>query len=1018
MTHDCSYHGTYSLAEKTCTCDPGWTGPSCAETDCSCGGHGDCVVDARTGVKVCVCDAGYSGAGCEQDLPVPWRQGLRRSRPLCLRSLSLPPGPRGCRLRAHAVREADCSHHGKCVPSGKGLALGTCKCDPGWGGKTCSVRQCAGLGQWTLTLCSGHGACLQNSTCACMAGWRELACAERSCPDGCHGRGVCKDGVCFCANGFDGPSCQRALCPTGTDHPLQAGVVGAVCSHRGVCGADGTCRCHKGASGTDCSRVACSEPDCSHRGVCVPAEGANGLIGPSLPPPVCKCNATYYGDGCEYKRCDHECGEAEGRGQCAKRSGTCACKLGWKGEACEVRACEGGCGEAEGRGACKPVAGSASLELRLHRRVVRGAVRAEALPEAAAASGHYAAGPADVGTQLWQDAAPRAGTQPRIQSGVQRAWRLPAGCVHLRARLRRWRMRAAACPNDCSHRARACARVSCLPQEVPACSAWVASSKAAADAVRSWRRAVRVRRLVHGCRLHRTRVPQQLLGRWPLLHLARLQVRLPGGIQRSRLQRQVVRLALPRAARPLHPRQVPLRGRVERRRVRPAELPCGLLRPRPVHLWRLRARLAGMATTARTGVRRKGRARGRWRRRLRRERKVAGAVSMASATARPASSVLTAEGRAATTAAEAAASHRCALDVAAAQTAAPTRRPRACLSCFPRLQALNLQAQGRLSWPAVGRDFLWYPAEVVRARVRRERVRGADVLDGLQRPWALPKDGTCVCALGYAGPDCAETTAPNSRDCGTGCVHLCATQCALANANGGPGPSSSGGTGGGTAAAYAALALGQVNGEAAGVGCFAQCRKRCVGACASFSGQRALWASGRRRSPSADLSAKAQATRALGLSAPSAATLGAPPVDEGYVSNTLPHPVEGRLEALTSPFKSARCAWRGEMSGTRPEKSVRTLPNRAACDLGPCLRRSERRGGRRGRAFASHCALVVVEILAAGRRAYSIIARARSKRRSYETNEDISFKDRLASSLHQHLYEPADQLTRNVLSCR
>ena len=63
-----------------------------------------------------------------------------------------------------------------------------------------------------------------------------------------------------------------------------------------------------------------------------------------------------------------------------------------------------------------------------------------------------------------------------------------------------------------------------------------------------------------------------------------------------------------------------------------------------------------------------------------------------------------------------------------------------------------------------------------------------------------------------------STTAPNSRDCGTGCVHLCATQCALANANGSPGPSSSGGTGGGTAAAYAALALGQVNGEAAGVG--------------------------------------------------------------------------------------------------------------------------------------------------------------------------------------------------------
>ena len=173
----------------------------------------------------------------------------------------------------------------------------------------------------------------------------------------------------------------------------------------------------------------------------------------------------------------------------------------------------------------------------------------------------------------------------------------------------------------------------------------------------------------------------------------------------------------------------------------------------------------------------------------------------------------------------------------------------------------------------------------------------------------LCRNGTCVCALGYAGTDCATTTAPNSRDCGTGCVHLCATRCALAGADGSRSAGGNGGNGG-AAAAYAALALGQINGAAAGVGCFAQCRKRCVGACASFSGQRALWASGRRRSPSAQLNARAAATKALGLPAPSAAAMLVGPPQEPHVGNTMPHPIEGRLGALTDDF-AARVALTG-----------------------------------------------------------------------------------------------------------
>lgn len=907
MTHDCSYHGTYSLAEKTCTCDPGWTGPSCAETDCSCGGHGDCVVDARTGVKVCVCDAGYSGAGCESKICPSHGGKVCGGVGLCVSGhCRCPPGLEGAACE-HTPCEADCSHHGKCVPSGKGLALGTCKCDPGWGGKTCSVRQCAGLGQWTLTLCSGHGACLQNSTCACMAGWQGLACAERSCPDGCHGRGVCKDGVCFCANGFDGPSCQRALCPTGTDHPLQAGVVGAVCSHRGVCGADGTCRCHKGASGTDCSRVACSEPDCSHRGVCVPAEGANGLIGPSLPPPVCKCNATYYGDGCEYKRCDHECGEAEGRGQCAKRSGTCACKLGWKGEACEVRACEGGCGEAEGRGACKPVAGSASLsscvctdawfgercELRRCPKPPRRA--ATTLP------GPLTWAPSFGKTQLPEPA-------PSPESNLECSGRgdCQQGVCICVPGFAGGACELPACPNDCSHRG-TCVREGELPT---AGGAGLLGLGSLVEGGGGRRGAAGGARCV--CDVSYTGVdcterecPNNCSGVGHCSISLDYKCVCPAGY--SGVDCSVKSCG----SHCLEPR-----GRCIRGKCLCAAGWSGDACDRPS----CPAGCSGHGQCtfggcvceagwygddcAHRGCGGKG------------GREGGGGADCGESEGRGSCfdgkcycaagffgphcrGTCGDDGSGGSSVASLCSGRgRCTNSSSTLPPASPPPASLASkLSIFKRKGGSAGQQSAATSFGIPPRWCECEPGYAGNACEARTCLMGCS-------GHGLCKDGTCVCALGYAGPDCAETTAPNSRDCGTGCVHLCATQCALANANGSPGPSSSGGTGGGTAAAYAALALGQVNGEAAGVGCFAQCRKRCVGACASFSGQRALWASGRRRSPSADLSAKAQATRALGLSAPSAATLGAPPVDEGYVSNTLPHPVEGRLEALTSPFKA------------------------------------------------------------------------------------------------------------------
>ncbi|XP_072536180.1 N-acetylglucosamine-1-phosphodiester alpha-N-acetylglucosaminidase [Salminus brasiliensis] len=59
---DCSQHG--ACVDGQCVCQPGWTGPACANLTCqprACGDHGMCTPDG------CVCDAGWLGSNCSQE---------------------------------------------------------------------------------------------------------------------------------------------------------------------------------------------------------------------------------------------------------------------------------------------------------------------------------------------------------------------------------------------------------------------------------------------------------------------------------------------------------------------------------------------------------------------------------------------------------------------------------------------------------------------------------------------------------------------------------------------------------------------------------------------------------------------------------------------------------------------------------------------------------------------------------------------------------------------------------------
>ena len=112
----------------------------------------------------------------------------------------------------------------------------------------------------------------------------------------------------------------------------------------------------------------------------------------------------------------------------------------------------------------------------------------------------------------------------------------------------------------------------------------------------------------------------------------------------------------------------------------------------------------------------------------------------------------------------------------------------------------------------------------------------------------LCHDGTCVCALGYGGRDCATSTVPSPDDCSTGCVHICASRCSSSD------PTT----------------------QAREPGCFTACRKRCFGACHSHSSQRQLWAEGRQWLPTEAMGASRMASKALGLPLPTAASLPGP----------------------------------------------------------------------------------------------------------------------------------------------
>ncbi|XP_073938607.1 tenascin-X isoform X3 [Castor canadensis] len=365
----CSLHGVFDLNRCACSCEPGWSGPTCSDPtetgmppssppsisgscpdDCndqgrcvrgrcvcfpgysgpSCGWPscpGDCQGRGRCVQGLCVCRAGFSGPDCSQrSCPRSCSQRGRCEDGRCVcdpgytgEDCGVRSCPRGCSQRGRC-------ENGRCVCnpgySGEDCGMrscprgcsqrgrcenGRCVCDPGYAGEDCGVRSCP----WD---CGEGGRCV-DGRCVCWPGYAGEDCSTRTCPRDCRGRGRCEDGECICDAGYSGDDCGVHSCP-------------GDCNQRGRC-EDGRCVCWPGYTGPDCSARACPR-DCRGRGRC-----ENG---------VCVCNAGYSGEDCGVRSCPGDC---RGRGRC--ESGRCVCWPGYTGRDCGTRACPGDC---RGRGRC------------------------------------------------------------------------------------------------------------------------------------------------------------------------------------------------------------------------------------------------------------------------------------------------------------------------------------------------------------------------------------------------------------------------------------------------------------------------------------------------------------------------------------------------------------------------------------------------------------------------------------------------------------------------------------------
>jgi hypothetical protein len=208
----------------------------------------------------------------------------------------------------------------------------TCRCAPGFEGKTCEVN----LDDCAPNPCQNGGICADGAngfTCSCPKGYQGERCELRNddcAPNPCRNGGVCESGpdgtTCKCLPGYGGTQCEKNIDECA---PMP-------CQNGGVC-TDGvntyTCMCRAGFKGSRCETNIdeCAPMPCRNGGTC--KDGVNSYS--------CACLAGYSGPNCETNIDECASVPCQNGGVC--RDGvngrTCECPAATSGPSCEFRIC-------------------------------------------------------------------------------------------------------------------------------------------------------------------------------------------------------------------------------------------------------------------------------------------------------------------------------------------------------------------------------------------------------------------------------------------------------------------------------------------------------------------------------------------------------------------------------------------------------------------------------------------------------------------------------------------------------
>ena len=339
-----------------CKCQSGWAGPGCnvecaggSVTPCSlhgvcdsfsgaCRCHASPTLGYWTGATCSVCHAYYASpdTGCKQACPLA-KPCEGCSQVACSgygQCVASQTGAAASCVMCSDVATTRCGD--ACEISGNDNCQKYLCSGPRWG-LQCQ-HLCPGVTSEEPFPCSSHGFCdsgkAGSGTCVCDQGYVGPTCSLR-CPDCVLGRGECGDaGTCVCLPGFGGTLCEIECpgsfrSPCGQYNPtLQEYELHGTCNS----GQDVTCTCNEGWRGVDCN-TPCQGmlPDgrpCNGNGVCLQHNPTclctqDAVLGYWSKEDCSTCSRGFSGENCTTV-CEH--GTTQGR--------DCACDFGWFGSGC------------------------------------------------------------------------------------------------------------------------------------------------------------------------------------------------------------------------------------------------------------------------------------------------------------------------------------------------------------------------------------------------------------------------------------------------------------------------------------------------------------------------------------------------------------------------------------------------------------------------------------------------------------------------------------------------------------